>query len=83
MNQSARLHKYTSLAHRYGLSVGVACKAALEFCQSVAAGVLWDQATTDRYIVDMRCSPEVIRGARLLMLAWSESRGETKLEKSA
>jgi hypothetical protein len=83
MNQPARLHHYTSLAHRYGLLVGVACKAALEFCQSVAAGVLWDQATTDRYIADMRCSPEVIRGARLLMLAWSESRSETKLEKSA
>jgi hypothetical protein len=83
MNQPARLQHFTSLAHRYGLSVGVACKAALEFCQSVAAGVLWDQATTDRYIADMRCSPEVIRGARLLMLAWSESRGETKLEKSA
>lgn len=83
MTQPARLHRYTSLAHRYGLSIGIACKAALEFCQSVAAGVLWDQATTDRYIADMRCSPEVIRGARLLMLAWSESRSQSKLEEDA
>jgi hypothetical protein len=83
MSQPARLQEYTSLAQRYGLSAGDACKAALEFCQSVATGVLWDQATTDRYITDMRRSPAVIRGARLLMLAWSESRADAKLAKSA
>jgi hypothetical protein len=83
MTQPARLQHYIFLAERYGLSAGDACKAALEFCQSVAAGVLWDQAATDRCIADMRRSPEVIRGARLLMLAWSESHEKAKLEKNA
>jgi hypothetical protein len=84
MNRTARLHEYASLAQRYGLSRGNACNAALEFCQSVVSGVLWDQATTDCYIADMRRSSPVIRGARLLMLAWSERRDEgVNLEKSA
>jgi hypothetical protein len=84
MSWSARLQEYTSLAERYGLSHGDVCKATLEFCQSFAAGVLWDQATTDRYVAVMRRVPAVIRGARLLMLAWSESRNDdAKLETRA
>jgi hypothetical protein len=74
MNFAACLQQFVSLAHRYGISRGNECKVALEFCQSVTRGILWDRATTDSYIADMRRSLAAIRGARLLTLAWSDSR---------
>jgi hypothetical protein len=76
MNFAARLQQFASLAQRYGVSRGNACKAALGFCQSVTQGIAWDRPTTNRYIADMRCSPAVVRGARLLTLAWSGSRDD-------
>lgn len=79
MNFAACLQEFASLAHRYGVSRGNACKAALEFCQSVTHGILWDRATTERYIADMRRSAAVIRGARLLTLAWSNNRNDREL----
>jgi hypothetical protein len=46
-----------------------ACKAALEFCEGINRGTIFDSATVDRYVAEMRASPAVARGARLLMLA--------------
>jgi hypothetical protein len=69
MEASTRLDHFVSLARRYDLARGNACKAALEFCEGIDQGVIFDGTTVDRYVADMRASPAVVRGARLLMLA--------------
>jgi hypothetical protein len=79
VNFATCLQQFTSLAQRYGMSRGNGCKASLEFCQSVTRGILWDRATTERYVADMRRSPAVVRGARLLTLAWSDSGNDLAL----
>lgn len=69
MESSARLDRFASLARRYGLTQDRACTAALDLCDGIDRGIVWDGAVIDQYVASIRENPIIARGARLLALA--------------
>jgi hypothetical protein len=69
LEPSARLDRFASLARRYGLTQDRACTAALDLCDGIDRGIVWDGAVIDQYVASIRENPIIARGARLLALA--------------
>ena len=69
MDPSGRVDHFVSLARRYGLDQDNACKSALELCEGIDRGIVWDGASIDRHVANIRAHPTVVRGARFLTIA--------------